>query len=277
MSSAEKETAAFGLSSVLAIPICSGEITEGVIAAFSRDRKTFSGEQVAALTRIAKVVADQIGSTRLNQTSTASAPSSTAEPGELAGTTLKEELPAIAQRAKVGASSDCPDTRPSGMNPASSDGALKTADARNDIDIVQKAVPVSGESVTAAIKAPPGGPKKATGDTSAATVPVLFKAVAPSRRSYVVPAIAVLILLIALGLLAVLNWRARQIPAAPPTLSISQPQAVPAGTPQNSALPLPQNKQPIHEPAPEVSRDDPRPNQLILPARPQAGRFTGSH
>jgi len=275
MSSAEEETAAFGLSSVLAIPICNGETTEGVIAAFSRDRKTFSGEQVAALTRIAKVVADQIGSTRPDQTTTTGAPSLRAEPGRLADATLKEELPALSPRTKVGASSDSPDTRPSGMNPASSDGALKTADARKGKDTGQKAVTVRSESVTATIKDPPRGPKKAPGGTSAPAALALFNAVTPARRNYTVPVIAALILLIACAMLAALNWRARQIPAAPPTLSISQPQAAPAGAPQNSALPLPQNTQPILELAPEVSRDETRPSQLILPARPPEGRFAG--
>jgi hypothetical protein len=274
MSNAEDETAAFGLSAVLAIPICSGETTEGVIAAFSRNRKTFSGEQVAALTRIAKVIADQIGSTRLNQTPATSAPNSTAEPGGPADTSPTEKIPAVSPPAKLGPASDSPDTRPSGMNPASSDGVLRTADAGNEIVTGQKTVTVSGKSVTAPIKAPPRAPEKATAGTSVPAAPALFSAVTPARRNYLVPVIAVLILLIACAMLAVLNWRARQIPAAPPALSISQPQAAPAGAPQNSALP-PENTQPTHGPAPEVSPDETRPSQLILPARPQAGRSAG--
>lgn len=227
------------LSSVLAVPIAAGATPQGMIAVFCRSPRTFRGEHMAGLIRIADVIAEQLAGRNLSKHSS--------------GPLMSKASPnaVIAPPSAPPASENASQTGLTPPLPAMSESAGPV-------------VPRVAEAV--------GTTERTVKDVPSTDLPFAFETVTQARRNYAVPVITSVILLITFGALWGFSWRTKLIqilhtlspahsvtvlpPEPPPPAPVAdQPQATP--TPEN-ALPTPSQDS-------ERAPDGAHPGQSALP------------
>jgi hypothetical protein len=197
------------ISSVLAVPILGDESAEGVIAVFAHHAGVFSGAHLAALCRLGNRITRQLAFLRPD--SDAPAPAMYAAP--MAG--LDPAMPAIAPSDGTGDMPlpGIPIGQESGSSPSEVVGAYgASCSAMPPMPPGAPGPETQLGSAVLALKSEAAMPEPTAEDTSVFNIPFEFEMATLAQPAYLAPLIAVLLtLLIALGGLAALSWRADQV------------------------------------------------------------------